>query len=316
MTTPPPRVPGFRVRELLGNGATSTVWRGEPRRRGPAVALKHVPHRLADALPEAQALAALDHPNLIAVRSIRRLRGETVLVLDLASGGTLADVLARRHTLPVGEVVAALTPVASALSAVHAAGLIHGDVHPGNILFGADGLPLLSDLGSAYWLGTEGAGALPPPGFADPLVEQGYLTGQAGDVFSLAAVAYRALTGSGLPSLPGNVLSHATRDSHERQCAQGLDAAPQPLREVLLAGLSLDTSRRPGAAELALRLRFAAPMTGVDLHAGRHSALTPLTVITRGARLPVRAGGDRSRSRPRFRLRLGRRDTPPPRPSQ
>lgn len=315
MTTPPPRVPGYRIRELLGVGATSTVWRGVPRRRGPAVALKHVPHRLADALPEAQALAALEHPNLITARAVHRLRASTVLVLDLAEGGTLDHLLARRRTLPPGEVVGALTPVAAALSAVHAAGLIHGDIHPANILFGADGLPLLSDLGSAYWLDTEAPVALPPPGFADPLVEQGYLTGQAGDVFGLAAVGYAALTGAALPTVAGAVPGQAQAD-REQRCAKALSEVPEELRDLLLAGLSLDTSRRPSAAELAVRLRFAAPMSGVDLHAGRHTTLHPLPVITRGARVPVRAAEDRSRSRLRFRLPRSTRGRQQLRPSR
>lgn len=314
MSPSPPRLRGYRVRQLLGAGRQGTVWLAEPRGAGPAVAVKHVPRRLGGVLPEAEALAALDHPNLIKVRAVHRQRHGSVLVMDLAAGGTLAELLARRRLLPAGEVVATLVPVASALGAVHAAGLVHGDLSPSNVLFGADGLPLLSDLGSAYWLDDGSPLSVPASGFADPLVEHGVVTGQAGDVFGLAALAFAALTGSVVP-VPTDI-DAAGRAAFATACRGSLMPVPPDLSAILLGALALDVRSRPSAVEFAAGLRWAAPMTGVDLHAGRHTVLSALPVITRGARIPVRADDSRSRS-PRHR-RWGRmpRDTQPPRPSR
>jgi serine/threonine protein kinase len=302
---------------LLGVGATSAVWQGVPRGGGPDVALKHVPRRLADALPEAAALAALEHPNLVGVRAVRRRPHSTVLVLDLAAGGSLTQLLARRKALPPGEVVGALTPIAAALAAVHGAGLVHGDVHPGNVLFGADGLPVLSDLGSAYWLDDEPPATLPPPGFSDPLTEHGVVAGPAGDVYGVAALAYTALVGAELPTTPTEIAtSQSARQQHHDRAATALSAVPEPLRSVVLAGLSLDVRARPSAQELALALRYSVPMTGVDLDAGRHTVLAALPVLTRGARVPVTANADRSPSRRRLRWLPGPRSRRLPRPSR
>jgi len=310
----PPRLRGFRVERLLGAGGESTVWLARPRRRGPAVALKVVPRRLGDALPEAQALAALDHPNLIKVRAVHRRRHASVLVLDLAAGGTLADLLSRRQRLPAGEVVAVLAPIAAALSAVHAAGLVHGDVSPGNVLFGEDGLPLLSDLGSAYWLDDDAPLSLPAPGFADPLAEHGLVTGQAGDVFSLGAIGFFALTGTVVGSLPS--LDANSVNDFATACADALSAVPPELSRLVLAALQVEPGKRPRPVELAAALRHTGPMSGVDLQAGRHTALVPLPVITRGARVPIRAAEARSRSRRRLHWRRAARDMPAPRPSR
>jgi serine/threonine protein kinase len=278
------------------------------------VALKHVPHRLTDPLREARALAAVDHANLTRVRAIQRRRRSTVLVLDLAAGGTLADLLARRHSLPPGEVVAALTPIGAAIGAVHAAGLVHGDVSPANVLFGVDGLPLLSDLGSAYWLGDPAPDTIPAAGFADPMVEHGYVTGRPGDVYSLAATAFVALTGDPVPILAD--LSVRAAAARQDQCAAALADTPAALTELVLAGLALEPTTRPTAVELAIGFRFATPLTGVDLHAGRHTHLTPLPVITRGARLPTTAPAPRWWSRRRRLRHPATRDTPLRHPSR
>src|SRR6185312_14703382 len=98
---------------------------------------------------EAALLAALDHPNLIALRACLPLDTGLVLVLELAEAGTLAALLARRRRLTPPEVVAAISPIAAALAHAHDAGLLHGDVSAANILFSRAGRPKLADLGVA-----------------------------------------------------------------------------------------------------------------------------------------------------------------------
>ena len=145
------RLPGFVIGELLGSGNSSEVWAARIAATGERVALKRValtePDALRAARTEAALLTALDHPHLIRLHALIPTPDAAVLVLDLADGGSLADLLARRGRLAVGEVVTALAPIGAALACAHQHGVLHGDVTPGNVLFTAIGLPMLADLG-------------------------------------------------------------------------------------------------------------------------------------------------------------------------
>src|SRR5581483_8057481 len=118
-----------------------------------------------------------------------------VLVLDLAAGGSLAELLAARGRLAPGEVVGALPPVAAAVGYLHEQGVVHGDVSPGNVLFTAGGVPLLADVGVARLTG-DTADAEATPAYIDPQVAAGALPGPPSDVFMLGALALHALTGA------------------------------------------------------------------------------------------------------------------------
>src|SRR3954454_820908 len=154
-----PIVPGYTLQELLGRGGSGEVWRAVPRSGGAPVAVKVLvagdPERQTR---EAAPLAELDHPHLVRLHDVvhqpRRGRPARVaLVLDLLPGGSLAALLARRGRLRPGEVVTAIAPVAAALAHAHENGVVHGDLSPGNIVFTAEGRPVLTDLGVARVLG-------------------------------------------------------------------------------------------------------------------------------------------------------------------
>src|SRR5215213_4330193 len=196
----PPTVPGYVLQSLLGRGSVGEVWRAVPRSGGDAVAVK----LLVDGDPERQAreavlLGSLDHPHLVRLHEVvheprRGGQPRVALVLELLEGGSLAALLARRGRLRPGEVVTALAPVAAALAHAHASGVVHGDLSPGNIVFTAEGRPVLTDLGVARVLGETAAGEVTPP-YVDPTVARGGAPGPASDVFGIAAAAFHALTG-------------------------------------------------------------------------------------------------------------------------
>ncbi|WP_345714274.1 protein kinase domain-containing protein, partial [Kineococcus glutinatus] len=216
-------VDGYAVGRLLGAGGTATVWEavgpdGQPRalkvldrlagsppaeaagaaEEGPAD--DGAGERSAALLRELALLRRVRHPHVVAVRDISTTAtGEPVLVLDLAAGGSLAALVRRRRRLAVGEVVSILTAVGSALEDLHAAGAVHADVSPGNVLLAADGTPLLADLGVARALGDVGGWLHVTSGFSDPALEDGGEVTAASDVYGLAAVAWFALTGSPPP---------------------------------------------------------------------------------------------------------------------
>ena len=242
-------------------------------RTGEPVALKVLD--LADssavraARAEAALLSALDHPHLIQLRETIPDGQSIVLALELAVGGSLAELLSRRGRLSPGEVVGAISPIAAALAYVHDQGVVHSDVAPANILFRADGSPVLADLGVARLLG-----AVDPPrstlAYVDPEVAAGGIPSPASDVFMAAATALHALTG--MPPWPGAtaevVLAQACAGQIEG-LAESLAALPRPVADVIRRGLSLSSAARGTAAEFALDLRHAASPVPIDLGAGR-----------------------------------------------
>src|SRR5215207_10906275 len=171
----PPVVPGYVLETLLGRGGSGQGWRAVPRRGGLAVAVKV----LVDGDPERQAreaalLGELDHPHLVRLIEVvhQPRRGgdaRVALVLELLGGGSLAALLVRRGRLRPGEVVTALAPVAAALAHAHGCGVVHGDLSPGNVVFTAEGRPVVTDLGTARLVGDR-VRAEVTPAYVDPVV--------------------------------------------------------------------------------------------------------------------------------------------------
>ena len=277
----PPVVPGYTVQELLGRGGSGEVWRAVPRRGGPPVAVKV----LVEGEPERQAreaalLGELDHPHLVRLVEVvhqprRGGAARVALVLDLLEGGSLGALLAARGRLRAGEVVTVCAPVAAALAHVHAHGVVHGDLSPGNIVFTAEGRPVLTDLGVGRIIG-ETAAAEVTPAYVDPAVARGSAPGPASDVFGVAAAAFHALTGIAPwnAATPADTLVVAAHGSLP-DLAELAPDAPPALLEVIGRGLAADPHERGSAAAFALDLRHACRPEPV--------ALTPGTVPGGGA---------------------------------
>ncbi len=267
------RLPGFMIGELLGSGNSSEVWAARIAATGEQVALKRVALTESDALraarTEAALLTALDHPHLIRLHALIPTPDAAVLVLDLADGGSLADLLARRGRLAVGEVVTALAPIAAALAYAHQLGVLHGDVTPGNVLFTAIGLPMLADLGVGRIVGDSVAVRCTPE-YVDPAVARGCAPGPSSDVFMLGAVAMRALTGS--PVWRGTTTAEILADAAAGDLGdlpERFAVLPPPVAAVLEQALVAEPHLRCTAAEFALDLRHSAVPMPVELSAGR-----------------------------------------------
>ncbi|WP_369133150.1 protein kinase [Modestobacter sp. I12A-02662] len=263
LPTPAPVVPGYVLEELLGRGGSGQVWRARPRGGGPPVAVKVLlrgdPERQER---EARLLAELDHPHLVRLhhvvrREVRTGPAEVALVLDLLDGGSLAALLARRGRLRPGEVVTTVAPVAAALAQAHERGVVHGDLSPGNIVFTAEGRPVLTDLGTARLVGDDARAEVTPP-YVDPVVARGGAPGPASDVFGVAAAAFHALTGTAPWNAadPTGTLSVAA-DGALPDLALLAPEAPAELVRVVLRGLSPEPHLRGSAAAFALDVRHA-----------------------------------------------------------
>ena len=241
-----PLVPGLVLGPLLGRGGHGSVWRARDAVTGDVVAVK-VGRRPDDAhaAREAALLARVDHPHVVRLRNVVECPdGTRALVLDLAGGGSLRDLVAARGVLTAGETVTLAVGLGRTLADLHALGLVHGDLTPGNVLLTDDGRPLVADLGVSGVLGArDPAGQVwGTPGFADPADLPA--TDPARDVHALGAVVRFCLTGSA---------SGSGGDAAGGAAERGRDAL------LALADLATaaDPARRPDAAEVA-RVAWAA----------------------------------------------------------
>jgi predicted Ser/Thr protein kinase len=210
----PWELPGYDVEELVGFGGSGEVWRARTA-SGERVALKRM-HRTDAAVRErlrreAAVLSSVAGDHVVRLRDVVVTETEAVLVMDYAEGGNLATVLAVRGRLAAPEIVTLVGPLAAALADGHDRGLVHGDVTPTNILFTADGRPLLADFGvarAAAGPSAPGAGAPPAP---------------AADVHALCTIADEALRRDGAPeALVAAIESGLAADPHDRPTARQL----------------------------------------------------------------------------------------------
>ena len=302
--TEPFHLPGYDVEAMLGFGATGEVWRARERASGELVALKRLrpgadPTALEALRREATLLRTLDTPYVVRLRDVV---GD-VLVLDHAPGGSLAALLTRRGVLDAGEVVTIAAPLASALAVAHGLGLVHGDVSPANVLFTADGMPLLADLGVARVAGEQLGTVDGTVDYLDPVVAAGGEPDAAADVWALAALCHHLLAGS--PPHDGSTAADVLEAAVAGERAPlGLLApsAPRALVAAVEAGLLADPAGRPDAAAFCSLLRRAHAAAPVRL-AGGAPAYAPgrETQVVRVCAAPAHAARGR---RPRLPGRL------------
>lgn len=305
------RVPGYVVERVLGTGGSGEVWRARVKATGEPVALKRIPVRdrpsLLAARSEAAILSALDHRHLIRLHDCivdsHGAQDAVVLVLDLAAGGSLAQLLERRGRLTCGEAVTALAPVGAAIAYAHGAGVVHGDITPANILFTEAGVPMLADLGVARLRG-ELTAVRSTPAYLDPAVAAGSLPTSSSDVFMLGAVAVHVLTGGRLwcgDTAEQLLVSARHSDLSEVPARLAAAQVPESVCAVVLRALAVDPAQRGTAADFALDLRHSCQPAAVELTAGRADdpGLRPAPTYGIGpsSRGPLPARGERSRRR-------------------
>ncbi|MCU0306183.1 MAG: serine/threonine protein kinase [Thermoleophilia bacterium] len=287
----------WAVEGLIAHGGQATVYRGRHASLGRPAAVKVFhPHVWADPAfrvrfrRECDALVALEHPHVIPVYDAGEHDGRGFLVMRLARGGSLADRLERGPMDPA-QAAAVLAQVASALDAAHAAGRLHRDVKPGNVLLEGDGHAWLADFGVARRMA-----ATTPTGEGEIVGTMGYLAPEviagaaptpAADRYALGVVAFEAVTGR-RPFPDEDVASLLWAHVH-RPAPRASTVRPGLSRGVdraLAAGLGKDPARRPAAAaaQVALLARAAPALPAVP---GPPPATTPRLAPT--VALPRRA---------------------------
>jgi tRNA A-37 threonylcarbamoyl transferase component Bud32 len=198
---------GFRVDRLIAAGGMGAVYLAHDATLDRRVALKVVAPALADDpryrkrfLAEARLAASLEHPAIVPVYAAGESDDRLYLAMRFVDGGSVAGLLEARRMLPVDETLRLLGPVADALDAAHAAGLVHRDVKPGNILldgehaFLADfGLAVSSRAGSL--LSADALQISGTMGYVAPEQIEGDPAGPAADQYGLACVVFECLAG-------------------------------------------------------------------------------------------------------------------------
>jgi tetratricopeptide (TPR) repeat protein len=199
----------FRVVRLLGRGGMGVVYQAVDLELGRDVALKFLSSPRSTSARdeirfrrEAQATAALDHPNIGTVHEIGEHEGRRFIAMAFYGGETLAARLKGRpgHRLPAAEAAAIAGQLASALAAAHAAGVVHRDLKPDNVMILPDGRVKLLDFGLAKWVDsptvTEKGFAVGTAAYMAPEQFQGEESGPASDLWALGAVLYEMLAGA------------------------------------------------------------------------------------------------------------------------
>ncbi|MDL5158175.1 serine/threonine-protein kinase [Actinomycetospora termitidis] len=261
----------YRVGECIGAGAMGVVWTAWDRRLARTVAVKQLtPPRDGDeaelraararAMREGRIAARVVHPRAIAVFDVVMHASMPWIVMEYLPSRSLAAVLAERGPLPPTEVARIGAQIADALSAVHEAGIVHGDVKPGNVLLTDDGVAKLTDFGvsRASWdtSATAGGVVAGTPGYFAPEVARGSDPTPASDVFSLGATLYAAVENELVCGRLDNTLAvlHAMAEGRLRPATRaGVLGRP------LSAMLRLEARHRPDTALLrsALEARAA-----------------------------------------------------------
>ncbi|MFI6852162.1 serine/threonine-protein kinase [Streptomyces sp. NPDC050416] len=201
----------YRLEARLGRGGMGVVWRATDQLLGRGVAVKELPfdetlsaaeaRRQRDrTLREARAVAQLNHPHIIVVHDVVEDDERPYIVMELIQGGSLADRLATEGPVDAAEAARIGIALLGALRAAHAAGVLHRDLKPDNVLLeaGTDRV-VLTDFGIAQVAGaptlTENGSFVGSPEYTAPERMSGVRTGPESDLWSLGALLCAALSG-------------------------------------------------------------------------------------------------------------------------
>jgi streptogramin lyase len=198
-------VAGYRLEGLIARGGMGVVYRATHVGLDRPVALKVISRELADRrgfrerfLRESRLAARLEHPSVVPIYDSREVDGELLVIMRLVGGGDLRRLIDTEGPLPPQRAINLLAQVADALDAAHAAGIVHRDVKPHNILVEGD-RAYLSDFGLAKAIdesgAASGASVVGTAQYMSPEQWRGDSLGPAADVYSLGCVLYEAITG-------------------------------------------------------------------------------------------------------------------------
>ncbi len=329
---PGDRVGEYRVEEMMARGGCAAVYRGVHPFIGKRAAIKVLDLWLSlrrdtatRFLTEARAVNQINHPNIVDVFGFGKLPdGRLYCVMELLEGMSLSEFLKRYGTQSVSAVVALLEPLADAIDAAHARGVVHRDLKPDNILLveGDDGriVPKLIDFGVAKLLlsdsspaSTQQGAVIGTPGYMSPEQCRGLPIDPRTDIYALGVIAYQMITGRhpfvSEPGLSPQDIMALHLYNEPRRPSRIKSNLSALVDQALMSMMAKDPAERPTLKQAVALLEKAAC---------RDTALSP--VLLRHAHAPDRAqtaGAETASAaaatqRPRAVpiARLGREDQP------
>ncbi|MGW0826380.1 serine/threonine-protein kinase [Streptomyces sp. NPDC002845] len=255
----------YRLAEPVGQGGMGRVWRATDEILDRPVAVKELwldgpaeeedpQTRRERALREARASARIDHPNVVRVYDVAEEAGRLWIVMELVDAPSLEKVVHEDGPLGVRETARVGVALAEALRRVHAAGVLHRDIKPGNVLLGPGGRVVLTDFGIAALQDARpltAAGVLiGSPEYIPPERATSHPTGPAADLWALGATLCTALTGRS-PFARGSTAETLLAIVYDEPELPG-DTCP--LTPLLRRMLAKDPAARPGLDEIVAYL--------------------------------------------------------------
>ncbi len=218
----------YRILERIGAGGMGEVYLADDTKLNRRVALKFLPTNMSQDpdtrrrfIREAQAAAALDHPNIVTVYEVSEFSGRPFFSMQYIKGKTLQHYC--QESLPVNEVINLIESVANGLSQAHDKGITHRDIKPANIIVNAEMRPKILDFGLAAVRGgedlTQAGSTLGTIAYMSPEQAQGHTVDNRSDLFSLGVVLYELLTG----------VAPFRKDNTAATLNMILNAEPEPL---------------------------------------------------------------------------------------
>lgn len=249
----------YEILAPLGSGTFGSVWRARDLTLAREVAIKVLhPHIAKDDVAvsrfrrEARLAAQLAHPAIVPIYDSDERGGVVWYTMELAEGGSVASLLARRGPRDFEEIAAPVDGVLDGLMAAHASGIIHRDLKPENILIDRYRRWRIGDFGIAQAWGEDATtSSTGTPAFAAPEQLLGEPQGPATDCYALAGIVYFALTGR--PPFGDASAEQVLAQQLGARLAERLqlEAFPAPLEAFLARGLAPDVQERyADAAEL------------------------------------------------------------------
>ncbi len=265
----------YELIEKIAEGGMARVYRGRDLVLKRTVAVKVLKDQMTgDAAfirrfeREAQAAAALSHPHIVNIYDVGEQDGTYFMVMEYVEGNNLKDYIRQKGRLPVFEAVQIARQIAEALDQAHAAGMVHRDIKPQNILFSRSGKVKVADFGIAIagdgvtvTVGDEIIGSVQ---YISPEQARGEIACKQSDLYSLGIVLYEMVTGK-VPFSGENPVAVAMKHIQEQIVPprQAQADIPENLEQIILKAVQKDMADRYGSAGEFLEDLFYAEEKGV-----------------------------------------------------